>query len=132
MKKGIAENQEQMTGLSVEGQEKESPQFRVSTATEEKKITGMSLSRGLAIGHAVLYEPCFTGAEIISGDAQAQIHRLRRAVGSMHEAINRMLHHSATPTLNETRDILEAYLMFARDRGWLMRIEEAITKGLSA
>ncbi len=100
--------------------------------TEERRITGVSLSRGLAIGHAVLYEPCLTGSEVVSDNAQAQIQRLRQAVDSMNEAINRMLHHSATPTIAETRDILEAYQMFARDRGWLTRIEEAINKGLSA
>lgn len=93
---------------------------------------GTSLSKGLAIGHAVLYEPCLTGAEIVSSDSQAQVLRLRQATDSMHEAINRMLHHSATPTVTETRDILEAYQMFARDRGWLVRIEDAISKGLSA
>ena len=100
--------------------------------TDEKKMTGVSLSKGLAIGHAVLYQPFLTEAEIVSGDAQTQILRLRRAVDSMHDAINRMLHHSATPTIAETRDILEAYQMFARDRGWLTRIEAAIETGLGA
>ena len=32
----------------------------------------------------------------------------------------------------EHRDVLEAYRMFARDRGWLRRIEEAVRTGLSA
>jgi len=119
------------------GQQK-SPSFAYSlltapaAATEEKKLTGTSLSKGLAIGHAVLYEPCLIGSEIVTGDVHTQVRRLQRAVDSMHEAINRMLHHSATPTVAETRDILEAYQMFARDRGWLARIESVIEKGLSA
>ena len=93
---------------------------------------GISLGRGLAIGHAVLYEPRLVMQEIVAGDSKAQTFRLRQAVAGMHEAIDRMLHHNITPTGTETRDILEAYQMFARDRGWLARIEATIAKGLSA
>ncbi len=138
MKVVSAENKANTAGTSPEGQEKppaESvapPQRPAGRAAEERKITGVSLSKGLAIGHAVLYEPCLTGMETVSGNTQAQLQRLRRATDSMHEAINRMLHHSATPTVTETRDILEAYQMFARDRGWLVRIEDAIARGLGA
>lgn len=93
---------------------------------------GVSLGRGLAIGHAVLYEPRLTMQNIIAEDSTAQKLRLRRAVAGMHEAINRMLHQDIVLTGSETRDILEAYQMFARDRGWLVRIEAAIDKSLSA
>jgi len=138
MKSVNAEGQQRTTGPSPEGREKVSPEFDhpllplAPGAVEERRLSGVSLSKGLAIGHAVLYEPCLIGAEVASGNAQTELQRLRQAVDSMHETINRMLHHSATPTVAETRDILEAYQMFARDRGWLMRIEAAIMKGLSA
>ncbi|MBI3440375.1 MAG: GAF domain-containing protein [Proteobacteria bacterium] len=95
-------------------------------------IEGMSLGRGLAIGHAVLYEPRLTMLNIVADDPKAQKLRLRQAVAGMQEAINRMLHKDVTLTGTETRDILEAYQMFARDKGWFVRIEAAIDKGLSA
>ena len=93
---------------------------------------GVSLGRGLAIGRAVLYEPHLTLQNIVADDAGAQKFRLRQAVASMQEAIDRMLHQDVILTGAETRDILEAYQMFARDRGWLARIEAAVERGLSA
>lgn len=96
------------------------------------RIEGLSLGRGLAIGHAVLYEPRLTMQHIVADDPKAQKFRLRQAVASMHGAINRMLHQDITLAGTETRDILEAYQMFARDKGWFVRIEAAIEKGLSA
>lgn len=127
MKAASADSQKQSAGPSFEGRERLQP-----GNAEEQKISGVSLSKGLAIGQAVLYEPCLMGTETVYGSVQEQMHRLRRATDSMHDAINRMLHHSAAPTIAETRDILEAYQMFARDRGWLVRIEEAVNKGMSA
>jgi len=133
MKTASAENPEKKTKKAQQtAPEVAYPLVHVSGVNDEKKMAGVSLSNGLAIGHAVLYAPHLTGAEIVSGDVHTQILRLRRAVDSMHEAINRMLHHSPTPTIAETRDILEAYQMFARDRGWLARIEAAIETGLGA
>jgi phosphotransferase system enzyme I (PtsP) len=93
---------------------------------------GVSLGRGLAIGHAVLYEPRLTMQNIVAEDTGEQKFRLQQAVAGMHEAINRMLHQDISLTGTETRDILEAYQMFARDKGWLARIEAAVDKGLSA
>ncbi len=95
-------------------------------------MTGISLGRGLAIGHAVLYEPRLTMQNIVADDPKAQKFRLHQAVAGMQGAISRMLHKDNAPTGSETRDILEAYQMFARDKGWFVRIEAAIDKGLSA
>ncbi len=98
--------------------------------TEERKISGAALSRGLALGHAVLYAPHPAETGILADDAKAQIRRLRAAADAMQAAIDRLLQQRGAPA--ETRDILEAYQMFARDRGWLSGIERAIEKGLSA
>ena len=96
-------------------------------------VEGISLGRGLAIGTAVLYEPGIGMQDIVVDDPAQQKMRLRRAVAGMHDAIDSMLNRHATSLGGtESRDILEAYQMFARDRGWLARIEAAIDKGLSA
>src|SRR5690606_24198586 len=58
--------------------------------------------------------------------------RLRQAVAGMHAAIDGILSKSEALNGTEGRDILEAYQMFARDRGWMTRIEAVIEKGLSA
>lgn len=97
-------------------------------------VDGLSLGRGLAIGTAVLYEPGISMRDIVADDTREQKLRLRKAVTAMHDAIERMLTRNSGvfSSGSESRDILEAYQMFARDRGWLAKIENAIDKGLSA
>lgn len=95
-------------------------------------IEGVSLGRGLAIGTAVLYEPSLTMDNIVADNTKEQKMRLRQAVAAMHAAIDGMLSKSAALSGTESHDILEAYQMFAKDRGWMTRIEAAIEKGLSA
>lgn len=95
-------------------------------------IEGVSLGRGLAIGTAVLYEPGISMQDIVADDTKLQKQRLRQALSSMHDAIDKMLNRTAGLSGTESRDILEAYQMFAKDRGWLARIEATIEKGLSA
>ncbi len=132
MTSGGLKNRNELTTRAVAAREASVSVSAVPHNTEEHKISGVSLSRGLALGHAVLYAPHVADADILADDPAAQIRRLRAAAEGMHVAIDRMLHHNATPPAAETRDILEAYQMFARDRGWLASIEQAIQRGLSA
>jgi phosphotransferase system enzyme I (PtsP) len=95
-------------------------------------VSGVSFGRGLAIGTVVLYEPAMTMGDILVEDPQAEKARLAEALSGMHGAIDKMLNRNKGLTGTESRDILEAYQMFAKDRGWLSRIESSIDKGLSA
>jgi phosphotransferase system enzyme I (PtsP) len=103
-----------------------------SNGLKPTHVSGVSHGRGLAIGTAVLYEPGIGMQDIIASDTPAQVKRLKDALTSMHDAIDRMLNRNTGLHGTESRDILEAYQMFAKDRGWLARIEAAIGKGLSA
>jgi phosphotransferase system enzyme I (PtsP) len=103
-----------------------------SSGGKPTHVSGASLARGLAIGTAVLYEPGVAMQEIVAEDAKAEKARLAEALASMHNAIDRMLNRNAVLSGTESRDILEAYQMFAKDRGWLARIDATIEKGLSA
>lgn len=103
-----------------------------STGANPRHVEGLSLSRGLAIGAAMLYEPRLGIDNIVADDVKAQKMRLKQAVASMHGAIDKMLHRNKNVGGSETRDILEAYQMFARDRGWLARIEATVDKGITA
>lgn len=95
-------------------------------------VEGVSLGRGLAMGTVVFYDVAHGAQQIVAADPQAEKALLADALESMNEAIDRMLNRSAAMAGSESRDILEAYQMFARDRGWLAKIEAAIDKGLSA
>lgn len=96
------------------------------------QIDGVSFGRGLAAGAVVLYDAAQGLQHIVADDVKTEKARLHDALEAMHEAIDRMLNRSAVPTGSESRDILEAYQMFARDRGWLAKLEVAIDKGLTA
>jgi phosphotransferase system enzyme I (PtsP) len=96
------------------------------------RIEAVALSKGIAVGTAVLYEAGVDMQDVAAEDPAQQKQRLHRALGSMHEAIDKMISGNLVPSGTESRDILEAYQMFARDRGWLTRIEGVIDRGLSA
>lgn len=96
------------------------------------QMDGVSLARGLATGTVVLYDAANGLQRIVADDVREEKTRLHGAIATMHEAIDRLLNRSGVPTGSESRDILEAYQMFARDRGWLAKLEAAIDKGLSA
>ncbi len=74
------------------------------------RLEGTRLNAGLAMGAAVLHEPRIVIRQVVAEDPEAELERLRK----------------------EHRDILEAYRMFAADRGWLARIREAVRGGLTA
>ena len=97
-----------------------------------QRISGTALNSGLAIGHAVLHQPRLTLREMVAENPDVEFDRLRRAVASMHSAIDDLVEVSQAAGPGEYADILESYRMFAQDRGWLSRIREAILQGLSA
>jgi phosphotransferase system enzyme I (PtsP) len=96
------------------------------------RIEGARLNAGLALGQAVLHEPQLVIRQVVAEDSAAELDRLRRAVDSMHGAIDALLEASDVASDGEHRDILETYRMFAADLGWLQRITEAVESGLTA
>ncbi len=95
------------------------------------RIEGVSLNAGLAQGIAVLHRPQLTVREMVAEDPAAEKARLWQAVDAMHSSLDALLA-SAADRLADSQDILETYRMFAEDRGWLNRITDAITTGLTA
>ena len=96
------------------------------------RLEGTRLNAGLAMGAAVLHEPRIVIRQVVAEDPEAELERLRKAVGEMQSAIDALLAASDVADGGEHRDILEAYRMFAADRGWLARIREAVRGGLTA
>ena len=96
------------------------------------RLDGIRLNPGLAIAPAVLHEPKVVIRQVVAEDVDAEQERLRRAVGAMQGAIDRLVDASRGLGPGEHRDIIETYRMFAADRGWLDRITEAVRSGLTA
>ena len=102
-------------------------------ATKPLRIDGVSLSKGLAIGRAILHRPQVPVGKMVSeGDVNFELARLDTAVTEMHDKLDVMLKIIDTEDSGDHVDILESYRMIAKDRGWVKRIGEAIKTGLSA
>jgi phosphotransferase system enzyme I (PtsP) len=95
-------------------------------------LTGAALTDGIALGHAVLHEPRVVITNFIADDLQKELKRLRAAVEAMRSDLDVLLERGELPDGGEHREVLEAYRMFADDRGWLHRLEEAVRTGLTA
>jgi phosphotransferase system, enzyme I, PtsP len=95
-------------------------------------LTGTALNEGIALGHVVLHEPRVVITNFIADDVPKEIKRLEAAVETMRSDLDVLLERGEVADGGEHRDVLEAYRMFAYDRGWVHRLEEAVATGLTA
>ena len=95
-------------------------------------LTGTALNDGIALGHVVLHEPRVVITNFIADDVPKELKRLEAAVETMRSDLDVLLERGEVADGGEHRDVLEAYRMFAYDRGWVHRLEEAVRTGLTA
>jgi phosphotransferase system, enzyme I, PtsP len=94
--------------------------------------TGSALNEGIALGYAVLHEPRVIITNFIADDVQKEVKRMETAIQSMRSDLDLLLERGEIADSGEHRDVLEAYRMFAYDRGWEHRLHEAVMTGLTA
>lgn len=97
-----------------------------------QKIEGLPFAEGIGLGHVVLHEPRVVVTDLISEDPNTEIQRLDKAINELRMSVDNMLNRRDIAASGEHRDVLEAYRMFAYDRGWVRKMEEAIINGLTA
>ncbi len=95
-------------------------------------IGGEPLSEGIALGHIVLHEPRIVVRQLMSDNPAHEIERLNTALDKLQTNIDEMFEHEHLAGAGEHRDVLEAYRMFAHDKGWHRRLREAVQGGLTA
>ncbi|WP_442865991.1 phosphoenolpyruvate--protein phosphotransferase [Aminobacter sp. HY435] len=100
--------------------------------TRPASFTGISFNEGVGLGHVVLHEPRIVVTNLFNEDSDEELRRLEDALGSLRLSIDDMLSRRDVAFEGEHREVLEAYRMFANDRGWVRRLEEAIRNGLTA
>jgi phosphotransferase system enzyme I (PtsP) len=96
------------------------------------QLVGTALNEGIALGHVVLHEPRVVITNFIADDVPKELNRLEAAVETMRSDLDVLLERGEVVEGGEHRDVLEAYRMFAYDRGWVHRLEEAVATGLTA
>ena len=97
-----------------------------------ERFQGGAFSGGVARGVAVLHEPHVESTRLIADDPASEEERLDVAIADLRASIDDMLDSGRIPFGGPTRDVLQAYRMFAHDRGWLERLREAVRRGLTA
>ena len=102
-------------------------------ALKPLRLEGTRLNGGLAMGKAVVHERTTQISQVVSEDPAAELDRFNEAVQEMHRSLDEMMEEVGSHRGGEEHvEVLEAYRMFAEDRGWLSRIREGIRSGLTA
>ena len=95
------------------------------------KIKGLSLSKGYGLGQAVLHHRRHVVTKIFAEDKDKELDRLTLAHQQMNDDLDEKFN-STKLGLGEHTDILDAYLMFAKDKGWFQKIADNVMSGLTA
>ena len=111
----------------------EPPSDDVGEDPRPVRLEGRVLNAGVALGAAYMHEARLPVQSMVSGgDSEGEIARVDEALEEMHRALDDRFHAADLAGEGEHREVLQAYRMFAEDRGWLSRIHEAVRGGLSA
>lgn len=95
-------------------------------------IAATPFAEGIALGHAVMHEPRVHVTRLIAEDVDVELNRLEQSVYELRGSIDDMLETEDLSHAGDHREVLQAYRMFANDRGWLQRMSEAVRTGLTA
>ena len=99
--------------------------------TPKDRIKGLSLNKGFGIGVAVVHRRRQSVTNIFAEDKEKELRRLEIAHHQMNDDLDAKFN-STKLGLGEHVDILDAYRMFAKDKGWYAKIADNIKGGLTA
>ena len=94
-------------------------------------LKGVPIAEGVGLGYVVLHEPRIIVKQLVAEDVKAETDRLETAIGGVRESIDKLIERGDLGH-GEHREVLEAFRMFAYDRGWIRRLREAVATGLTA
>lgn len=116
-------------GTLVDPAELDEPEL---SPTQPAVFKGEGLAEGVAIGVVVLHEPRVRVERMIADDPAAELKRLEDALTELRKSVDEMLESNEFDLAGESRDVLEAYRLFANDAGWRQRLHDAVRAGLTA
>jgi len=95
-------------------------------------MKGLGIADGLGLGHVVMHQPRVAVSKIVADDVDSELQRLETAISAMRASVDDLIDRNDDGQSGEHRDVLEAFRMIAHDRGWLRRLREAVSSGLTA
>src|SRR5207248_9405176 len=63
---------------------------------------------------------------------QFELARLDKALDQLRASVDRMLSSTELDLTGESREVIEAYRLFAQDQGWRQKLRDAVRTGLTA
>ena len=104
---------------------------RTRGQADREKVKGVSLSKGYGLGNAVVHRRRQAVTQIFAEDIQKELRRLEIAHQTMNEDLEKKFN-STRLGIGEHVEILDAYRMFAKDKGWYKKIADNVNGGLTA
>lgn len=98
---------------------------------EKEKFKGLSLSKGYGLGSAVVHRRRQAVTKIFAEDKEQELKKLEAAHARMNHDLDEKFN-STKLGIGEHVDILDAYRMFAKDKGWYKKIADNVQSGLTA
>ncbi|WP_226624513.1 phosphoenolpyruvate--protein phosphotransferase [Alloyangia pacifica] len=98
--------------------------------TQPTMLRGGTGQEGTTEGHVWLHEPRVMVTNLVADDPEREHERLDAAIERLRVSVDEMLAGAVEDA--EQLEVLEAYRMFANSKGWRRRMEEDISRGLSA
>jgi phosphotransferase system enzyme I (PtsP) len=99
---------------------------------QPEMFRGSTGQEGAAEGHVWLHEPRVVVTNPIAEDPHKELERLHTAIDQLRVSVDQLLEGASSTGDSEQLQVLEAYRMFANSKGWTRRMEEDISRGLSA
>ncbi|MBD0427854.1 phosphoenolpyruvate--protein phosphotransferase [Aquisalinus flavus] len=94
-------------------------------------LVGAPIVAGIAIGTVALHEPPAPKHRVFADNVAEEGERLQTGLESLRKSIDDMI--AANQDLaTVSREVLEVYRLFAYDKGWARRLEDAVQSGLTA
>ena len=96
-----------------------------------EQLKGAPIVAGIASGRGVFLQPPAPKHKVFANDVAGEAARLEDGLTELRASVDAMLADNASLT-DVSRDVLEAYRLFAYDRGWKDRLRAAVFSGLTA
>lgn len=97
-----------------------------------EKLEGKAYAPGLVRGSAHLHLPPVSPANLLAENIPAEQTRLESGIEILRASVDAMVSGEAATLSRASKEIYEAYRMFAYDRKWVGRLREAVSSGLTS
>ena len=93
-------------------------------------LVGAPVVNGVAIGVAAFHEPPAPKHKVFADDVSKEVERLQEGIIRLQKSVDEMIANNQQLSAI-SKDVIEVYRLFAYDRGWAKRLEEAVLSGLT-